>query len=203
MASYGSGRGFGFKPFSVSRVLDNVAIVSRFWDHRFNRLMSIATGISATRAGYDLIKSLREALGRAEVNPGDIQARLVELQSLMLDAQRALGDAEEENRKLRAQIAAAERLNEIEADLEFAEDGRFWVRTSEKATALIPYCPVCWGKEKQLVVMGAYRYPGVYKCSVHDGAYTTKIYDEWHAKQQQAQQAERQGQRNLGSNSWR
>jgi hypothetical protein len=58
--------------------------------------MNIAAGISATKTGFDLIKSLRDAIGRPDVNPGDVQARLVELQALMLDAQRALGDAEEE-----------------------------------------------------------------------------------------------------------
>lgn len=160
--------------------------------------MSIAAGISATKTGFDLITSLRKAIGRPDVNPGDVQARLVELQSLMLDAQRALGDAEEEDRNLRAQLAAKERLEEIEADLEFATDGRFWVRKSEKDTALIPYCPVCWGKEKQLVVMGAYKYPGVYKCSVHDGGYTTKVYDDWLAKQQAAKGRNQA----LRSNSW-
>jgi hypothetical protein len=160
--------------------------------------MSVAAGISATKTGFEPIKSLREAIGHADVNPSDVQARLVELQSLMLDAQRALGDAEEENRNLRTQLAAKERLKEIEADLEFATDGRFWIRKSEKDTALIPYCPVCWGKEKQLVVMGAFKYPGVYKCSVHDGAYTTKVYTDWSDKQQAAGQKNRL----LRSNSW-
>ena len=70
--------------------------------------------------------------------------------------------------------------------MEFAPDGRFWVRKSEKDVALIPYCPVCWGKEKQLVVMGQFKFPGVYKCSVHNGTYTTKVYDDWLAKQQEA-----------------
>ncbi|MGD0014303.1 MAG: hypothetical protein ABSD56_07760 [Bryobacteraceae bacterium] len=148
--------------------------------------MSIAAGISATKTGFDLIRSLREAIGRPDVNPGEVQARLVELQSLMLDAQKALGDSEEENRTLSAQLAAKEHLEEIEADLEFATDGRFWTRKSEKDKALIPYCPVCWGKEKQLVVMGACWWPGVYKCSVHDGVYTTQVYNDWLAKQKQS-----------------
>ncbi len=152
--------------------------------------MSIAAGISATKTGFDLIKSLREVIGRPDVNPGDVQARLVELQSLMLDAQRALGDAEEENRTLRSKLAAEDRQKEIEADLEFATDGSFWVRKSEYDTALIPYCPVCWGKEKQLVVMGKLRYPGVYKCSVHEGVYTTKVYDDWYANRQQTEKLE-------------
>ena len=137
---------------------------------------SIAAGISATKTGFDLIKNLREVLGRPEVNPGEVQARLVELQALILEAQRALGDAEEENRTLRADLAAKQRLEEIEADLEFAEDGRFWVRKSEKDRALIPYCPVCWGREKHLVVMGVHGGPGSFKCSVHNGVYYTKTY---------------------------
>lgn len=149
--------------------------------------MSIAAGISATKTGFDLIRSLRDAIGRPDVNPGDVQARLVELQALMLDAQRALGDAEEENRGLRAQLASEDRLKQIEADLEFATDGRFWVRRSEKETALIPYCPVCWGKEKQLVVLSAFQYPGVYKCAVHDGVYKTKEYEDWARQQNQRQ----------------
>jgi hypothetical protein len=149
--------------------------------------MNLAAGISAAKTGFDLIKSLRDVIGRPDINPGDVQARLLELQSLMLDAQRALGDAEEENRNLRAQLAAKEIIKEIEADLEFAPDGRFWIRRSEKDTALIPYCPVCWGKEKQLVVMGAFQHPGMYKCSVHDGLYTTKVYAGWSAKRQEAE----------------
>jgi len=103
------------------------------------------------------------------------------------------------NRTLRTQLAAEDRLKSIEADLEFATDGRFWVRKSEKESALIPYRPVCWGKEQQLVVMGAFRYPGVYKCSVHDGAYTTKVYDDWSAKRQQGEQ---QRNRSLGRDNW-
>ena len=127
-------------------------------------------------------------MGRPDVNPGDVQSRLVELQSLMLDAQRALADAQDEIWNLRAQLAAKEALEQIETDLEFATDGCFWVRKSEKETALIPYCPVCWGKEKQLVVMGRQRYPGVYKCSVHEGRYTTKVYEDWASKQAAANQ---------------
>ena len=147
--------------------------------------MTIAAGIGATKTGFDLIKSLRELIGRPDVNPGDVQARLVELQALMLDAQRALGDAEEENRTLRAQVAAQDRLKEIEADLEFAEDGRFYVRKSEKGGALIPYCPVCWGKEKQLVVMTQIDV-GAYQCSVHDGLYKTKEREDALARRRQS-----------------
>ena len=154
--------------------------------------MNIAAGISATKTGFDLIKILRDAIGRPDVNPGDVQARLVELQALMLDAQRALADAQGEIMNLRAELDAKESLQQIEADLEFATDGCFWVRKSEKETALIPYCPVCWGKEKQLVVMGRQRYPGVYKCSVHEGRYTTRVYDEWFAKQAAKEQVPRQ-----------
>jgi hypothetical protein len=57
-------------------------------------------------------------MGRPDANPGDVQSRLVELQALMLDAQRALADAQEEMRNLRAQLAAKETLEQIEADLE-------------------------------------------------------------------------------------
>jgi hypothetical protein len=70
--------------------------------------MNIAAGLSATKTGFDLIKSARELLTRPDVNPAEVQARLLELQALMLEAQRALGDAEEEIRILKASSRSIE-----------------------------------------------------------------------------------------------
>jgi hypothetical protein len=99
-------------------------------------ISSLVTGLSATKTGFDLIRSLRESLGRPDVNPGDIQARLVELQSLMLDAQRALADADEENRELRRQLDDRSRIEEFGKQFQF-EEGVYWHRE-------YPYCPNCW-----------------------------------------------------------
>jgi hypothetical protein len=48
--------------------------------------VTIATGISATKTGFELIKSVRELVKRPEIDAADISARLLELQELMLDA---------------------------------------------------------------------------------------------------------------------
>jgi hypothetical protein len=134
--------------------------------------MTIATGLSATKAGFDLIKSLREVLGRPDVNPGDIQARLVELQSLMLDAQRALADAEEENRRLSVKLDEVTRRADLGKDMEFVHDGGYFVRASEGKK--IPYCPLCWHLDGKTVPLEPQSTQGVYWCFVHKNDYKTK-----------------------------
>jgi hypothetical protein len=63
--------------------------------------MNIATGLSATKTAFSLVKGVTDLLKRPEVDHSEVLARLMELQSLMLDAQSALADAHEENHKLR------------------------------------------------------------------------------------------------------
>jgi hypothetical protein len=46
--------------------------------------MTIAGGISATKAGFDLIKGVRELVKRPDVDAAEVSARLLELQELML-----------------------------------------------------------------------------------------------------------------------
>jgi hypothetical protein len=111
--------------------------------------MSISAGLSATRTGFELIRGLREALGKPGVDPGDIQARLVELQSLMLDAQRALGDAEEENRELKRSIQEMQEASRLDKSVIF-HDQVCWRNLSD-GTKEGPYCPVCWGDSQKLV----------------------------------------------------
>ena len=63
-------------------------------------LMTIATGISATKTGFELIRSVRELVRRPEVDGAEVAARLLELQDLMLDARNALSEAESKKRTL-------------------------------------------------------------------------------------------------------
>ena len=58
------------------------------------RFAAISAGLSATKSGFDLIKAIREILKRPEVDKGEVAARLLDLQALMLDAQSALGEAD-------------------------------------------------------------------------------------------------------------
>ena len=79
--------------------------------------MTIAGGLSATKTGFDLIKSVRELVKRPDIDASEVCARLLELQELMLDARTALSEAQEEKVKLEARIAALEsRLAQREAE---------------------------------------------------------------------------------------
>jgi hypothetical protein len=132
--------------------------------------VTIAAGLSATKTGFDLIKSLREVLGRGDINPGDVQARLVELQSLLLDAQRSLSDAQEETRQLIAANQELRRMAEIGGEFTF-EEGVYW---RERA----PYCPICWDTDRRPVrLTGPMANPAMppgrmgWTCPLHKGEF--------------------------------
>jgi len=105
--------------------------------------MSIATGISATKTGFDLIKSVRELVRRPDIDAADISARLLELQDLMLDARNALSEAQDDKVALEARIADLMRMADFGKDF-MASHGVYWKDT-------YPYCPVCWDVERKPV----------------------------------------------------
>ena len=138
--------------------------------------MDIVTGLSA---GLSAIKTALDLLKRGKVDSKE----LLELQALMLQAQSALGDAQEENRKLKEQVAANDRIKEIEADREWQEDGRFFVRKSEKANVpnFPSYCSVCWGERSKLISLN--KTPdGAFHCGSCKERFYTKEYQELSAK---------------------
>jgi hypothetical protein len=57
----------------------------------------------------------------------------------------------EENETLRKEKRERENLEALAADLEFRPEDRFYIRKSEKSPKLVPYCPLCWDKERKLV----------------------------------------------------
>jgi len=112
---------------------------------------------------------------RPQYDPNEIQARLLELQGLMLEAQRALSEADEEHRRLRATIEEKEKQLRTVADLEFLDDGQFYTRRSEDGR--IPYCPICWGEKDKLIPLvpgGAEK--GYFTCAIPKVVYTTDHY---------------------------
>jgi len=58
------------------------------------------------------------------------------MQDHVFSSKRALDEAEEENRNLRARLAEARRVSDFGADFEHSE-GVYW-------KADYPYCPNCW-----------------------------------------------------------
>jgi hypothetical protein len=149
--------------------------------------MTVAAGLSAIKTGFELVKGLREILKKDGVDPHEVSNRLMEIQEFFLEAQNSLMEAQEENRGLREQLDTQDRLKEIEADLELTTDGYFYVRKSEQEKGLIPYCPVCWGKECKLVPMAPASYPGTFRCAEQEVIYCTAVHSEW-LKQEQDRQ---------------
>ena len=155
---------------------------------------TIGVGFSAVKTSFELIKSLRELLTKPEVNPGEIQARLLEIQALLIDAQKGLADAEEENRKLKHALEDQNSLRALTEDMEFQRDGGFYVRKSEAGKGLIAYCPLCWQKDHFTVPLETLGTPGSLKCSVHQTFYETAEHREG---------AKRRAERRPASTNWR
>jgi hypothetical protein len=147
--------------------------------------MSIATGISAVKTGFELIKSARELLTRTTIDPAEVQNRLLELQALMLEAQEALRSAEEENRSLKRRMEALTAQKHVAETLEYAEH-LYWQR-AEDGRLDGPYCTTCWDHDRKLIrlkfenegeysgMTGRFRH---YKCVLHNTSHflTVQIF---------------------------
>jgi len=105
--------------------------------------MSIAVGLSATKTDFALIKSARELLTRSEIDVAEVQARLLELQGLMLDARDALNEAAEQRQALESEVVELKRMAEIGKEFE-RSDGVYWYQK-------YPYCPTCCDVDKKPV----------------------------------------------------
>ena len=124
--------------------------------------MNITAGISATKTGFELIKSVRELLRRPEVDAAEISARLLELQDLMLDARNALSEAEDEKTKLEARIAELTRMADFGKDF-VLWNGLYWLHK-------VPYCPTCWDVDRKTVRLGGpvtMTGEDIWQCPIH------------------------------------
>ncbi len=142
--------------------------------------MPIIEGITAAKAALDVSKTLMDLVNRPDLNAAEVRLKVSELLIHLVNAQVALGEAQVEISDLRHKLEDREAIKAIEADMDFRNDGGFWIRKSEVEKGLIPYCPACWGKDCKLVAMAPYSKPGVYRCPLHEGtAYSTSEYQKW------------------------
>jgi len=140
-------------------------------------LESIVAGLSGLKTAADLAKYLRDGLKAGSVKPDEIEGRIGEIYGYIIDSRAALLQADEENFRLRKIIARYDDLKTLESDLKFQNDGGFYVRASEAiGNVLIPYCPVCWGTKKQLVVLSRGAMEGIYSCAIDHSSYQTEAY---------------------------
>jgi hypothetical protein len=94
----------------------------------------------------------------------------------LVNAQVALGEAQVEIADLRHRLDERDTLKAVEADMDFQINGGFYVKKSETAKGLIPYCPICWQKDRTTVPLETSKTPGWFRCSVHNTVYETNEY---------------------------
>lgn len=141
--------------------------------------MPIAEGIAAAKSALDVSKIVLDLLRHPDVDGQKVRDKLLELQDLVFSAQRALGEAEEENRQLRRQLDDQGALRLLEADLEFCQDGAFLRRKSEMVRNVDnPYCPVCWGEKRLTIALAPMNVKGYYRCPIHEVAYHTQAGEQ-------------------------
>ena len=138
--------------------------------------MPIAEGLAAIKTGFDVAKNIAEYVKQGKIDPNEIASRLLVLQQYMLDSQSGLNDAQEEIRQLKIQLEEQKKLQQIADDMEYVDDGGFYIKKSEKAAGKkIPYCRLCWTKDGKAVALSSNN-NGYFRCD-HDGShYATVAY---------------------------
>jgi hypothetical protein len=162
--------------------------------------MSIAAGITATKATLDVAKILSDLVNRPNIDAADVRGKLHELLIHAVNAQTALAEAQLEMSELRNRLQEQNRLKEIDADLEMDLEGRYLVRKSEKERGLIPYCPTCWGGDTKLVPLTLIQQPGAFKCAVHDVFFESPEHLEH--KRRRNEEAKQHDRRRPGTYGW-
>jgi len=96
----------------------------------------------------------------------------------LVNAQSGLAQVQQEVMTLRAQLDERDAWKEVEADLDFMQDGAFWIRKSQREHGtFIPYCPVCVGADHKLIPLTPMAV-GFYECAFHHTSYRTNAYRE-------------------------
>jgi hypothetical protein len=72
--------------------------------------MPIAEGIAAARLAMDAGSKALDLLRHPKIDDNAVRTKITEMQDLVFSAQRALGEAEEENRSLKRRIEDLQRV---------------------------------------------------------------------------------------------
>lgn len=113
--------------------------------------MAIAEGITAAKAAFEVSRMALDLIRSPDIKAAEVQAKLLELQGLILSSQAALGDAIEENRQLRAENEQLKADRELQTSLIPAE-GAYWKRNTDGKLDG-PFCTVCWDDARKLIRM--------------------------------------------------
>jgi hypothetical protein len=150
--------------------------------------MAITEALAAGKALVEASKLARDLINNPDVDPHRVRASVQEMMIHLTNAQTGLAEAQQEIMTLRAQLDDREAIRALDDDLEFVQDGSFWVRKSEEAAGKpIFYCPACWGDNKKLVPLAALT-EGCFECVIHKKTYVTQVYhDKARARAQRSQ----------------
>lgn len=147
--------------------------------------MDIASGITALKAGFDISSIIAQRVKEGKLSASEISDLLLKLREALLESQAALNQAAEDIRLLREELANNNRLADAEKDLQYVNDGGFYIRASEAAGGKnIPYCPLCWGSDRKLAPLNPGDGTGYYYCYIHKAAYETAEYRDGQRVQQ-------------------
>ena len=143
--------------------------------------MAIPEGIAAAKAAFDVSKVALDLVKYPKLDKDAVSARLLELQDLILSAQRALGDALEENRELKAQLADRNRLELMGSKFFFAE-GALWHPDFPN----YPFCPNCWNANRAMTQLEGPTFsmsldPDTrhWRCTLHNANFQLKWRQGW------------------------
>lgn len=129
---------------------------------------------SAARLISDGAKKIQDLTKSSEVEIEKVRIEVSAMRDHAITMQQASGDSDEEIRRLRRQLDDRSRLEALEDDVAFEEDGSFNIRKSERAAGITnALCPVCWGDGKKLVPMLRGE-SGSYHCALHKAVHWTK-----------------------------
>jgi hypothetical protein len=110
----------------------------------------------------------------------ELYEKLVSLQQDMMGLIDENRDLKDKVRTLEQQLEALKKQADVSADMEYVEDGGFFIRKSEKAAGRnIPYCPLCWTASNHAVVnLHPNAEHDCYTCDIHKSFYKTVAYRE-------------------------
>ena len=137
--------------------------------------MSVAAGLTATKAGLDVAKLLMDKLHGPDVDVHDVRAKVQEMLIHVVNAQVALGEAQVEISELRHQVDERNRIENFGNAFVF-EEGMYWYRD-------YPYCPNCWDSDRKPIRLDSPYATNTsntaWNCSQHKSKYYLKRRPQW------------------------
>lgn len=128
--------------------------------------IDIAVGLALSKNALDIVMAVRKAIReKKKLTDEEMRDYLETLQGKLVDVRTALMEADEDNRKLKADLTEAKRMAEFGNSFKL-EEGVYWHQG-------YPYCPNCWDVNRTPMRLGGptpdlMNYSKAYwKCPIH------------------------------------